>query len=283
MFKVNVIPSENRPLDKRMQQMSYEELPKLPVIMMMIGSAGAGKSSILYSLLKEGFTYGPKKKSIFDEASIFLGTMDSIETFEKLPIKNLVVLTDFVPDPFNEYMEDLQKHQMERLEKNKHMLNAVLCFDDMVGKALMKHHEGESSPLERLCVTSRHYNCSLIFCSQVYKNTGFSNPTVRNQVGIWVISKVSLVELRKIADEHCNALTPKQFMAVYMDIMKKKPYNFLVVDYRKPFSDRITEQFSTPIIVPNEHDIDEQETLASSIKNLKGLKDVKEKAAKKEK
>ena len=264
LFQVKVIPSENRPKDKRMEQMNYNELPALPVIMMMIGSAGAGKSSILYSLLKEGFTYGEKKKSIFDEASIFLGTMDSIETFEKLPIKNLVVLTDFVPEPFNEYMEDLQKHQMERLDKNKHMLNAVLAFDDMVGKALMKHHEGESSPLERLCVTSRHYNCSLIFCSQVYKNTGFSNPTVRNQVGIWVISKVSLVELRKIADEHCNALTPKQFMAVYMDIMKKKPYNFLVVDYRKPFSDRITEQFSTPIVVPHEDDIDEKETLAAS-------------------
>jgi hypothetical protein len=72
------------------------------------------------------------------------------------------------------------------------------------------------------------------------------------------------VELRKIADEHCNALTPKQFMAVYMDLMKKRPYNFLVIDYRKPFSERITEQFSTPIVIPHEDDIDEKETLAAS-------------------
>jgi hypothetical protein len=61
-------------------------------------------------------------------------------------------------------------------------------------------------------------------------------------------------------------------MAVYMDLMKKKPYNFLVVDYRKPFSDRITEQFSTPIVVPNEDDIDEKETLASKTKAPKNLK-----------
>ena len=259
LFKVDVIPSENRPKDKRMEQMNYAELPALPVLIMMIGSAGAGKSSILYSLLSTGFTYGPKKKSVFDEASIFLGTMDSISVFEKLPIENLVVLSDFVPDPFDEYMESLQKHQMERLEKKKHMLNAIICFDDMVGKSLMKHHNGESSPLERLCVTSRHYNCSLVFCSQVYKNSGFSNPTVRNQINLWIISKVSLVELRKIADEHCNHLTPKQFIALYMKIMKKKPYNFLVINYNKPFNERITEQFSGPIEVPSDSDISDED------------------------
>lgn len=260
LFKVDVIPSENRPKDKRMEQISYEELPRLPALCMLVGSAGAGKSSILYSLLSQGWTYGPKKKSIFDEASIFLGTMDSIDTFKKLKIKNLVVLTEFVPEPFSEYMEDLEKHQMERLEKNKHMLNALIVFDDFVAKGLMNHYGGQSSPLERLCVTSRHYNCSILFCTQVYKNSGFSNPTVRNQINVWIIGRCSLPELRKVAEDHCNYLTPKQFIAVYNKIMLKSKYNFLVINYQKPYGERITEQFSTPIEIPGAEEVDAVET-----------------------
>jgi len=256
LFQVNVIPSENRPKDKRMEQMPYAELPKLPALIMLVGSAGAGKSSILYSLLKDGFTYGPKKKSIFDEASIFLGTMDSMEVFEKLPIKNLVVLTDFVPEPFAQYMTDLETHQIERLQKNKPMLNALIAFDDYAAKGLMKHYDGKNSPLEQLCVTSRHYNCSIAFCSQIYKNSGFSNPTVRNQINVWIISRVSLPELRKIAEDHCNYLTPKQFIAVYNKIMLKSKYNFLVINYQKPYAERITEQFNIPIELPGQEEVD---------------------------
>jgi len=179
-----------------------------------------------------------------------------MEVFEKLPIKNLVVLTDFVPEPFSEYMQDLEKHQIERLQKNKPMLNALIAFDDYAAKGLMKHHEGQNSPLEQLCVTSRHYNCSIAFCSQIYKNSGFSNPTVRNQINVWIISRVSLPELRKIAEDHCNYLTPKQFIAVYNKLMLKSKYNFIVINYQKPYTERITEQFNIPIELPGQEEVD---------------------------
>jgi len=244
------IPSENKPEDKRIKALNYKYLPKLPANIMVLGRCGSGKSSILYSLLTEGYTYGKKKKSVFDECITYLGSQDSISTFKKLPIKNNIVLEDFVAEDFEEYLDDLRAHQMEKLERGKPPLNTLMIFDDFVGQGLMKHHRGKASPLERLTLTSRHEcNSSLVFCSQVYKNTGFSSPTVRNNITTYIISNMTRPEIEKIAQEHCQDLTPDEFIEVYEEIMKK-PYNFMVIDYRRPLNARITEQFNTPIKKP---------------------------------
>jgi len=113
---------------------------------MILGQCGSGKSSILWSLVSEGYTYGKKKKSIFDEGIVYLGTQDAVEAFKKLPIKNHIVLDEFDSDDFTEYLDDLKKHQMERLEKNKHPLNTIIIFDDFCGANLMKRKGTKGSP-----------------------------------------------------------------------------------------------------------------------------------------
>jgi len=248
---IHPIPSENKPIDKRIKALNYKTLPKLPATIMILGRCGSGKSSILYSLLKEGYTYGKQKKSVFDEAVVWLGTQDADHAFNKLPIKNSLVLHEFDPDDFEEYLDHLKNHQMEKLESNKPPLNTLLIFDDYVGQSLMKRHKGKSSPLERLALTSRHEaNCSIIFCSQVYKNTGFSHPTIRNNTTTYVISQMTRPEIEKIAEELSQDLTPEEFIQIYDEMMAKKPYNFMVIDMRRPLDQRITEQFHIPIKRP---------------------------------
>lgn len=247
---IKPIPSENKPKDKRLENLNYKNLPKLPATFMILGRCGSGKSSILYSLLTEGYTHGKNKKSVFDEAIVYLGSQDSIGAFEKLPIKNKIILQEFEPEDFEDYLTDLKKHQMEKLEKNKPPLNTLIVFDDFVGHNLMKRHNGKSSPLERLALTSRHEaNASIAFLSQVYKNTGFSHPTVRNNTTTYIISQMTRPEIEKIAQEHSQDLTPEEFIDIYDNIMKK-PYNFMVVDYRRPLDSRITERFHIPIKKP---------------------------------
>jgi len=262
---IKPIPSEDKPEDKRMKQLNYKNLPKLPANFMILGRCGSGKSSILYSLLTKGYTYG-KNKSIFDECITYLGTQDSIETFKNLPIKNSIVLQEFDADDFVEYLDDLKAHQMEKLEKNKPPLNTLIIFDDYVGQNLMKAHRGKASPLERLALTSRHEcNATIMFCSQVFKNTGFSSPTIRNNITTYVISNMSRPEIEKIAEDHSQDLTPKEFIEVYDNLMKK-PYNFMVIDYRRPLNARITEQFHIPIKKPArlEQGYDEEKERTSS-------------------
>lgn len=243
-----VVPSEDKPHDKRMDKLEAKFLPKLPATFYILGKCGSGKSSILWTLLTRGYVYGKSKKSIFDEAVIYLGTLDAKESFEKLPIKNKLILDEYDPIDFEEYQEDLKQHQMEKLAKNKPPLNTIIIFDDFVGAGLMKKPRPNAPPpIEKLALTSRHEaNCTLVFASQVYKNSGFSAPSVRNNITTFVVSAMSRPELMKIAEELSEDYEPDEWIQIYDRIMAKRPYNFVVMDRRRPMDQRWTERFSIP-------------------------------------
>lgn len=243
-----VCPAENKPKDHRIEKMEAKFLPKLPATFYVLGSCGSGKSSILWTLLTKGYVYGKGKKSIFDEALIYLGTLDAKPAFEKLPIENKLILEEYDPVTFEEYQTDLKKHQMERLEKNKAPMNALLVFDDFVGAGLMKKPRANvPPPVEKLALTSRHEcNTTIMFCSQVYKNSGFSAPSVRNNITTFVVSRMSRQELVKIAEELSEDYEVDEWIQIYDMAMASEPYNFVVLDRRRPMPDRWTIKFHTP-------------------------------------
>jgi len=250
-LKIEVMPAEKKPKDRRIDKINFKDLPKIPANILLLGRCGSGKSSILYSLLTKGFTYGPKHKSLFDEAVFYIGTLDAKHIFENLPIKNSLVLEEFDPMDFSNYLDDLRTHQLEKLEKKKPPMNTLICFDDFVGAALMKRINNKPSPLEKLVLTSRHEaNATIMFCSQVYRNSGFSNPTVRNNLTTIILAQMSRIELEKISEEYSGDMTKDEFITIYDRIMAKRPYNFMVMDSRRPLNARWTEQFSTPIPRP---------------------------------
>lgn len=242
------IPSELKPHDKRLDKLRYKELPKLPVTMVQLGRVGSGKSSILYSLLTEGYVYGKNKRSIFDEMIFYVGNKESNHALEKVKCKNKCILHEFDNDTFEEYLDSLKEHQLERMEKNKAPLQVAVVFDDMAGVQLLKKQKGKSySVLERLLLTSRHEaHCSIFFLSQVYKAGGFTTPLCRNNVMCWTISNMSKPEMEKIAEDHSQQYSPKEFIAMYNKAMEK-PYNFITIDYRRPLNERIWERFTGPM------------------------------------
>jgi hypothetical protein len=243
-----VCPAENKPKDKRFDKMEAQFLPKLPATFYILGSCGSGKSSILWTLLTKGYVYGSKNKSVFDEALIYLGTQDAKASFEKLPIKNKLILEEYDPVSFETYQNDLKAHQMQRLEKNKSALNSLIIFDDFVGAGLMKKPRPNAPPpVEKLALTSRHEcNATIMFCSQIYKNSGFSAPSVRNNITTFIVSRMSHQELVKIAEELSENYEVDEWLEYYDQAMKT-PYNFVVLDRRRPITeDRWTIKFSTP-------------------------------------
>jgi len=245
----NPIPSENKPKDARLSRLEHDYLPQLPATFYVLGQCGSGKSSILWNLLTKGYVHGKSKKSVFDECLIYLGTLDSKETFEKkLPIKNKLILEEYDPNDFEEYMDDLKKHQMDKLEKNKAPLNTCIIFDDFVGAGLMKKpRPNVPPPIEKLCLTSRHEaNSSIFFCSQVYKGSGFSVPSVRNNITTFIISKMGRQELAKIAEELCGDYEPDEWLYHYDSALAKRPYNFVTYDHRRPDGDKWRERFHIP-------------------------------------
>ena len=247
---IEPIPSENKPKDKRLKKIPFKTLPSLPTNCVILGRVGSGKSSCLYSMLKDGYVNG--KKSVFDEMVFYLGNKESAPAFEKIPCKNKAILYNFDPDAFEEYLESLKKHQLERLEKNKPPLNVAIIMDDFAGVSLLKKQKGKSSsPLERLFLTSRHEaNCSIFFLSQVLKSAGFTTPTIRNNVMTWIVYSMTKPEIEKMAEDHCQQYSPKEFIQIYNKIMET-PYNFLTIDYRRPINERLWERFSNPVENPS--------------------------------
>lgn len=210
---------------------------------MVLGSCGSGKSCCVYSMMKNGYV-DDKGKSIFDEIIVYLGTLDAVDAFKRLPCKNLIVLNEFDADDFEQYLEDLKLHQMERLEKGQPPLNTCIIFDDFLGKQLMKPRKGKSSVLEHLLVTSRHEaNCSIIYCAQIYKSSSFSTPTARNNMTHWIIYRMSAPELEKIAEDHCGLMSKDEFIEWYNKVMMKK-HSFITIDYKKPIETRYAEGFT---------------------------------------
>lgn len=242
------IPSELKPKDKRIEKLRYKELPKLPVTMVQLGRVGSGKSSILYAMLVEGYVYGKNKKSVFDEMVFYVGNKESNHALSKIKCDNKVILHEFVEQDFSDYLDNLKDHQLERLDKGKHPLQVAVVFDDMAGVQLLKKQKGKSySTLERLLLTSRHEaNCSVFFLSQVYKSGGFTSPLCRNNVMCWTISNMSRPEMEKIAEDHSQQYSPKEFLAMYNKAMET-PYNFITIDYRRGLNERIWERFSGPL------------------------------------
>jgi hypothetical protein len=247
---IEVMPSEIKPRDKRMDKIEHKFLPPLPSTFLILGQCGSGKSSCLWSLMSKGYVYGKKKKSIFDELLVYLGTLDSKASFEKMPVQNKLILTEFDPVVFDEYQEDLKEHQMEKLAEGKAPLNTAIIFDDFFGANLMKKSKVNGAPpIEKLCLTSRHEaNATIFYCSQAYKNSGFTSPTVRANITTLILYKMPRNEIRKIAEEYAEQYEVDEFIEHYDKAMAKRPYNFLVWDRRRPMDkDRWTEGFSTPL------------------------------------
>jgi hypothetical protein len=249
---IEVMPSENKPKDPKIEKMEMKFLPELPATILILGQCGSGKSSCLWSLMTKGYTYegkGGKKKSVFHELLVYLGTLDSRSSFEKMPVKNKLILTEFEPVTFEEYCDDLKKHQIERLDKGKPALNSCIIFDDFAGANLMKKAKVNGAPpIEKLCLTSRHeQNATLFYCSQFYKNTGFTSPSVRANITTIILYKMAKTEILKIAEEYSENYEVDEFIEIYERAMASKPYAFCVYDRRRPInSDRWTIGFTTP-------------------------------------
>lgn len=249
---IEVMPSEKKPKDKRIDKMDIKFLPAIPSTFLILGQCGSGKSSFLWSIMTKGYVYKGKKgnvKSVFDELLIYLGTMDAIDSFNKMPVANKLILEDFDPVVFDAYQDDLKKHQMERLEKGKPMLNIALIFDDFVGNNLMKKAKVNGAPpIEKLCLTSRHLsNTTIFYCSQFYRGTGFTSPGVRANVTTLVVYKMAKNEVLKIAEEFSEQYGIDEFIEHYDRVMASKPFAFVVWDRRRPMNkDRWSDGFCTP-------------------------------------
>ena len=200
-------------------------LPKTPATVIAYGRIGGGKSSIMFSWLKNMFP------NYYDEVLIFCGSSDSKKAFESLPPKKIVFMTDYDDASFTNYIEKLKEDQNERMKKKERPLNIFIGFDDVVFAEAISSR-GKPTIAERVILISRHeLNATVFICVQHSKQV---NSAMRNNTVYNVILPLQKNDLLKVAEEHAGHLSTDEFIAMYYDIMRKGLHEFIVVDYKAP-------------------------------------------------
>ena len=234
--EIEIMPSEDYGIDKRFLKLPNNEiLFKPPFTMACVGAIGAGKTSFAYTLVNKLY------KNYWDEFIVCSGTIDSKDTWEKVNQRLVLFLDNFDDVAMMEYIKDLEKVQEERKAKGKFPLRCCLLLDDIVFEGFNRNRVGT---LEKLLMTCRHYNISVILLLQ---HTKMISSAMRNQIFIFAVFRLTAVDLEKFSAEHSNLLTQKQFIEMYNDIQKKGKYEYLLVNYKKDVFNRFSHRFTTPI------------------------------------
>lgn len=235
---IDVMPSEDRGVDKKFLALPYHKvLPKPPFTMRVLGTIGAGKTSFIWTMVNKLY------KNYWDEVIVYQGSQDSVKFWPKIPQKNVVVMTDWNGDEFDAYFKKLERDQVERFSKGKRLLNVLIVFDDMIAARCDRVSAGGKSVLQDLIARCRHPNVSVIIGTQDSK-VG-TPPGCRNQMMYNVVFRMQSNDLKKVAEDSCGCLDPKEFMRVYWKEVGFKPHAFLLIDFKAPLQDQIRRGFST--------------------------------------
>lgn len=227
-LKQEVMPSEKKhPKLLKLIETLDKDLPKPPFFIIIQGSVGSGKTSLLYSLLN---SY--QKNNFFDVIYFYNRVSDSDKVwlkFEKEKKTAVEVFNNYRDDRLLYQIDVIDKVQNKRREKKKRPLNILFVFDDMAYSNIVSR--GKSTALDQLVINRRHYNVSLIVTSQTYKALNINLRT--NNLSHLVLLRANLKDLKMIAEDHnAGMIEEDDFVELYNEVKKKGKYNFLVVDYQ---------------------------------------------------
>jgi GTPase SAR1 family protein len=230
-LKLERIPSEIKKETAKEKKLN-KMIPKpLPFSWIILGAVGAGKSSMLYSMInnKNGWF-----KNFFDKITIWQSTVDSNATWENIP--NVEVLNEYSEENLECYYKTIQDQQQVLRDAKKKLHQYLFIFDDMITRNIVSHHK--TSVIDHIFQTNRHNNVSIIICSQKYKQL---NKTTRadNLTGLFVL-RVNKSEIEQVAEEHSGLLDEKEFIKMYDKILEDNR-GYLFIDYKAPIKERFRD------------------------------------------
>ena len=247
-IKREVMPSEKKhpKLIKQISQLD-KELPKPPFFIIIQGSVGSGKTSLLYSLLKNY-----QNKNFFDVIIFYNRVADSDkvwETFEKEKKTAIEIYHNYNNNKLIDMIDNIDQVQEQRRQKKKRPLNILFVFDDMAYSNIVSR--GKSTALDQLVINRRHYNISLIITSQTYKALNQNLRT--NNLSHLILLRANLRDLKNIAEDHNAGMCEEEdFIEMYKTVKEGGQYDFLVVDYQDKPTDIFKKNFTE--IIKISHD-----------------------------
>lgn len=227
-LKIFPIPLENETEDKAIKKLD-KRLFGHPFRAVIVASSGGGKSSFIYSLLKQNKMYG----NFFDKILIWNGSPRYNDTFSKL--KNAEVFNEYNEEEIQDLVTQIRQLQEERKNKGERYLRILFVFDDYSSKGLVKRNT--VNIVDDIFCSGRNAGISVIITAQVYKHIN-RNCRMTNVTHL-VVMGVNQEMLKEIAEEHqSEKANPDDVINIYNRIRNEDNYGHLIVDYTKPIKNR---------------------------------------------
>lgn len=231
-METTVIPSERIPLKNRKQDDKLPSyLPPARGLLILQGSAGSGKSSLLYSIVKQY-----QQQHYFDVIIVYNRCSDSDFVWKGFADKktDVQVYNRFNNEELLDIMTNLDEIQQERRQMKadkRKLLNVLFIFDDMIYSGICS--SSKKSALDELVINRRHLNSTVIITSQSYKAL---NQNIRtNNVSQMIVLRANTRDLLNIAEEHnAGLVSVDEFVCMYNHCKAIGDYEYFCVDYRKP-------------------------------------------------
>jgi hypothetical protein len=244
-METTIIPSEKIPAKNKKQDDKLPPyLPPARGLTILQGSAGSGKSSLLYSMIREY-----QKTNYFDIIIVYNRCSDSDFVWRGFQTKktDVKIFNSYNNEELLDIIMNLDEEQQDRRRakpEKRRLLNVLFVFDDMVYSGICSSYK--QSALDELVINRRHMNASIMITSQSYKAL---NQNIRtNNVSQMIVLRANARDLINIGEEHnagvCNV---EDFIGMYNFCKGFGNYEYLVVDYRKPQDKMFSRGFKTTL------------------------------------
>jgi len=227
-LKIHPMPLDTETKDSKIEKLD-KRLFSHPFRLVIVASSGGGKSSFIYSLIKDKKMYG----DFFDKILIWNGSPRYNAQYEKIP--NTEVYNKFDEEEINDTVNEIRAIQKDRKEKGLRYYRILFIFDDYSSKGLVSRNS--VNVIDDIFCSGRNAGISIMITAQVYNHIN-RNCRMTNLTHL-ILLGVNKKMLDEVAEEHQSELaTPDDIVEIYKDIRKKDPYGALIVDYIRPGKER---------------------------------------------
>lgn len=229
--------------DKRKNKIN-KLLPKPPFRMIVVGSTGTGKSNFIKNLIyNDTMGYG----GYFDYIFIFCGSVDDVDEYELLAIKNRVEMWDEDREKYvnkriklidkiivQQTLEEEELYDLiDIFENNEFFRNKrfLFVFDDMIVDRVMTNNN-KMNVIDLLMVRGRHFNASVIISTQKWTALK-QNIRMINSSQVVLFNGIPKSNLKAIAKELSGFMDENDFKELYFNLTKQ-PFSFMIVNLKSP-------------------------------------------------
>ena len=230
----------------------HEEIPKLPMRCIITAPSGGGKSTLVASMLQ----FPPYKKAFKTNVFVQSPTFASDPAYSKCNVdhrsegratelpgaaSSRPQQSCHVVDHYDEQMlkDLLAEQKTQKLKDPKNLCHVLIIIDDLVCNL----PAASRNFVTHLFFTARHYNISILLCTQSYKMVSRS---IRTNATCHICLHVNKGEASKMADEAAASN--------FIDILQEateEPYGFMVEMCDKPLEKRYRKKFTCDYLPAN--------------------------------